>query len=201
MSLVTLVSGGLDSTVMALMAHEESLTQHPLFIDYGQRAAAEEWRACRTVFARHGLPPPVRMALGGFGKCVPTGLTSERVDVLGDAFLPGRNLLFLLAGAAYASHVRAGAVAIGLLDEQYRVFEDQSRDFLSRAEAVLRSATATNVSVVAPLMAFSKAAVLEMARERRLHGTYSCHAGTSRPCGKCLSCKERLAAEGAKDGR
>ncbi len=47
MSMVTLVSGGLDSTVMAVLAKEEGLTQHPLFIDYGQLGCRRELRACR----------------------------------------------------------------------------------------------------------------------------------------------------------
>ena len=35
MGIVTLVSGGFDSTLMSLMAHEEGATLFPLFIDYG----------------------------------------------------------------------------------------------------------------------------------------------------------------------
>ena len=201
MSLVALASGGLDSTVMAVMAKEEGLKQYPLFIDYGQRAAAREWSACRAVFRRHGLPKPIRMDLSGFGARVPSGLTSTRLDVLADAFLPARNLLFLLAGAAYASRVGASAVAIGLLDERQRLFDDQSRRFLKQAESLLRVATATSVSIVAPLIKTSKRQVLELARQRGVRGTYSCHAGTKRPCGACLSCKERAAAEGGKRGR
>jgi 7-cyano-7-deazaguanine synthase in queuosine biosynthesis len=38
MSIVTLVSGGLDSTLVALLARDEGLEQYPLFVDYGQRA-------------------------------------------------------------------------------------------------------------------------------------------------------------------
>lgn len=201
MAIVTLVSGGLDSTVMALLAQEAGLEQHPLFVDYGQRATAAEWRACRSVFKRHSLPTPVKMNMSGFGKRVSTGLTSERFDIVADAFLPGRNLLLLLAGAAYAAEIEANEVAIGLLDEAHRLFEDQSRDFLERSEQVLRTATAAPVAVRAPLMGFTKRDVLELARQRKLRGTYSCHAGTERPCGKCLSCRERRAAEGKTSGR
>jgi len=34
-SLVNLVSGGLDSTLVGVMTREEGLGVHPLFIDYG----------------------------------------------------------------------------------------------------------------------------------------------------------------------
>jgi len=199
--IVTLVSGGLDSTVMSLLAQEEGLEVHPLFVDYGQRATVEEWRACRAVFKRHGLPAPNRMALSGFGKCIPTGLTSPALDVVAQAFLPGRNLLLLLAGGAYAASLGAAEVAIGLLDERQRLFEDQSRDFLERVEPLLHTATATSISVRAPLIDFTKRDVIELARRRKVRGTYSCHSGTKRPCGKCLSCRERRMAEGGSRGR
>ena len=46
MSIVTLVSGGLDSTLVALLARDEGLEQYPLFVDYGQRAKDKELSAC-----------------------------------------------------------------------------------------------------------------------------------------------------------
>jgi 7-cyano-7-deazaguanine synthase len=141
------------------------------------------------------------MDVSGFGRCVPSGLTSTKLDVVIEAYLPGRNLLFLLTGAAYAARVGANEVAIGLLDERQRLFEDQSSDFLARAETILRTATATDVTVRAPLIGASKAEVLELARRHKIRGTYSCHAGTRRPCGQCLSCRERKTAEGNFNGR
>ena len=47
MSLVTLTSGGLDSTLMVVLAKEEAVDQYPLFINYGQRSLKREWQACQ----------------------------------------------------------------------------------------------------------------------------------------------------------
>jgi 7-cyano-7-deazaguanine synthase len=196
MGIVMLVSGGLDSTVMSLLGQEEGLDLYPLFVDYGQRAVDAEWKACQTVAKRHKLPTPKRMDLAGFGKRVASGITSRKLDVVAKAFLPGRNLLLLLAGSSYAASIGAHEVAIGLLDETKRLFEDQSRDFLGRAESLLRTATAVPITVRAPLISLSKRDVLELAKRRNVRGTYSCHAGTTPPCRKCLSCRERLNAEG-----
>ena len=66
MSIVTLVSGGLDSTLVALLARDEGLEQYPLFVDYGQRAKDKELSACRAVLARLGLPEPKVAELIGF---------------------------------------------------------------------------------------------------------------------------------------
>ena len=56
MSIVALVSGGIDSSLMALLAKTEGIIQHPLFIDYGQLGREKELNACRAIHAAHGLP-------------------------------------------------------------------------------------------------------------------------------------------------
>lgn len=190
MSVVPLVSGGLDSMLMALLADEEGLEQHPLFIDYGQRSARIEWQACRRVLSENGLPRPRRMRLQGFGELVPSGLTwlSRRLNE--DAFLPGRNTLFLLAGTAYAYGLNADAVMIGLLNEESHLFGDQTAGYLEHAEAFLSIAVGRRIALVAPLMHLTKADVLDMVRAKGLKGTYSCHSGKLRACGRCVSCLE-----------
>jgi 7-cyano-7-deazaguanine synthase len=194
LSLVTLVSGGLDSTLVALMAKEEGVEQRPLFIDYGQVCAKREWEACRSALARLSLPRPKKMDLSGFGRAIPCGLTDRKLRINEDAFLPGRNLLFLLCGAAYAYALNADGVAIGLLSEEYKIFPDQSEVFLRGSSGLLYLALGRKIRLVAPLMALSKREVLILAKERGISGTYSCHGGGSKPCGECVSCREALAA-------
>lgn len=199
MSLVTLVSGGVDSTLMALLVKEEGLLQHPLFIDYGQLCAEHEWNACRSVLREFALPEPVRMDLSGFGHAVPCGLTDRRLRVNEDAFLPGRNLLFLLSAAAYAYTAGSNAVAIGLLSERNKIFPDQSATFLKQANRLLNAALGMNLQVLAPLMQLNKREILMLARARGISRTYSCHSGGKDPCGQCVSCLEiESAQQGAR---
>lgn len=190
MSIVNLVSGGLDSTLVGVLAQEEGIQVYPLFIDYGQRAAQREWESCSLVHERLGLSTPTRVDLSGFGRIIFSGLTSDKKNVKDDAFTPGRNLLFLLIGSAYASQVGASAVAIGLLSERYSLFPDQRSSFIKQTERVVKAALGRTVRIVTPLFEFSKADVLKLAKERGIRGTYSCHAGTDPPCGQCISCLE-----------
>jgi len=196
MSIVTLVSGGLDSTLMAVLAQEEGLEQHPLFVDYGQLNKDRELDACQANFGRLGLPAPTIISLGGYGALLSSGLTDPARDVFMDAFLPCRNMLFLTAGAAYAYQCRSSAVAIGLLDEAASLFPDQTQEFLSQAEGVLSTALGVPMRLVAPLMSFSKADVVRAARTKGIEHTYSCHAGTKAPCGGCVACREYEGLEG-----
>ncbi len=195
MSIVTLVSGGLDSTVMAVLTREEGLTQFPLFIDYGQLGRDKELQACLMNFKRYGLPGPKLALLGGYGGLLSSGLTDPNKHILKDAFLPCRNLMFLTVGAAYAFQCGASAVGIGLLDEAFSLFPDQTKGFLSEAEALLSRTLGKSIRVITPLITFSKADVLMIAKAKGITQTYSCHAGTDVPCGQCVACREYVGLE------
>lgn len=190
MSFVSLVSGGLDSTLIGVLAKEEGIEHFPLFIDYGQRAARKEWETCKLVHEALGLPVPMRMDLSGFGHVIASGLTREELDVKSDAFTPGRNLMFLLMGSAYAYQKGASAVAIGLLAEEFSRFPDQQPQFVMQAEATIATAMGRQIKVLTPLIEFGKADVVRLAQAKGITGTYSCHTGNSKPCGRCIACLE-----------
>ena len=190
MSIVNLVSGGLDSTLVAYLAVEQGIEQHPLFIDYGQRARDRELAACRAAMKSLGLPPPEVADLSGYGRLIHSGLTDTRLRVLEDAYTPGRNTLFLLTAAAYAVQRGADAISIGLLNEDTSLFPDQTSAFLREAERFLERAVAQRIRVIAPLAAFHKSDVIQLAAEKGVSNTYSCHLGSAEPCGACIACNE-----------
>ncbi|MDR0701832.1 MAG: 7-cyano-7-deazaguanine synthase [Azoarcus sp.] len=190
MSFVNLVSGGLDSTLIGVMAKEEGIEHFPLFIDYGQRAARKEWETCKLVHDALGLPVAMRMDLSGFGRVIASGLTSEELDIKNDAFTPGRNLMFLLMGSAYAYQQGSSSVAIGLLAEEFSLFPDQKPQFVAQAETAISAAIGRQIKVLTPLIEFSKTDVVKLAQAKGITGTYSCHTGNSEPCGRCIACLE-----------
>jgi 7-cyano-7-deazaguanine synthase len=201
MSCVVLVSGGLDSTLVARLGLDIGLEQFPLFVDYGQRARHRELAACKAAMASLGLPEPVVAAMPGFGALICSGLTDESLDLVDDAFTPGRNLLFLLLGAAHAAKVGANSVALGLLHEDSALFPDQTQEFADSAQRTLSIAIGRPIRVLLPLAEFRKRDVVELAKQKGLNGTYSCHAGTESPCGVCISCREFQFEKGGGHGR
>lgn len=190
MNIVPLVSGGLDSTVMSVLIRAEGWTQWPLFINYGQINLHRERKACFENFAKLGLPQPSELNLSGYGEFFPSGLTNVSKHIVEDVFLPGRNLLFLLSGAAYAFQKGAEALSIGFLSERLSLFPDQRRSFVDKAEVILSDIIGRRIRIVTPLIGFEKAEVLAMAKELGVRGTYSCHAGGEVPCGMCVACRE-----------
>jgi 7-cyano-7-deazaguanine synthase len=188
--MVTLMSGGLDSTVMAILAKEAGVTQYPLFVNYGQRFLEREMAACEGIVARFALPKLEIVDVRGYGRLIRSGLTDDRLDVVSDAFTPGRNALFLLLGAAYAYSVGVNVVSIGLLNEETLLFPDQSNRFLEASGTAFGLALDRNIEIVAPMRSFFKRDVIELARRKGISGTYSCHSGAEEPCGYCISCQE-----------
>lgn len=201
MSLVNLVSGGLDSTLVSVLCREEGLALYPLFVDYGQRSVAREWEACLRSHSRHGLPTPARLDIGGFGRLVLSGLTSSTLDVRHDAFTPTRNLMFLVMAGAYAHQVGVDSIAIGLLSERFSLFPDQRSDFVMAAEHAVGKALGREIKVLTPLAEFSKAEVVKLAAQKGIADTYSCHAGGELPCGRCIACLEFKSEQGGASGR
>lgn len=190
MSIVTLVSGGLDSTLVAKLALEKGLRIFPLFVDYGQRARNREFAACQLAMRKLGLPEPEVAALSGFGKLIRSGLTDPSLHIIDDAFTPGRNMLFLLTAAAYAYQKNADAISIGLLHESTSLFPDQTSHFLQQAEQMISLCMGRSIKVLAPLSSFTKQDVVALAEAKGISQTYSCHLGEDEPCGDCIACNE-----------
>lgn len=192
MSLVTLVSGGLDSTLMAVLAKEEGIQQFPLFINYGQLCKSQEWQVCERNFKKLKLPKPVVMNMPGFGKNILSGLTNRKLRINEDAFLPGRNLLFLVMAGSYAYQNNCKSISIGFLSEGSRLFPDQGLAFLEKSMDVINEALGTKgqLKIIAPLINFTKKDVISIAAKKGIMNTYSCHKGLKKACGVCVSCLE-----------
>lgn len=194
MRVVALSSGGVDSSVTMLLLKKKDYSIFPLFVNYGQLSAEREWNACQRICEFLDLKPE-RMDVQGFGKLVASGITSRNCDVEKEAFLPTRNLLFLTLGAAYGYAKAAHVVAIGLLSNP--IFPDQTSDFVQEAQKTISKALGIDITILAPLISLDKSDTLRLARKYGLpiEYTYSCHSGGEKPCGRCISCKERIAAE------
>jgi 7-cyano-7-deazaguanine synthase len=189
MSIVTLFSGGMDSTLMSIMIEGEGIKQFPLFIDYGQINKEKEWSTCLEMHHRYELPLPQYMNLSGYGQLIKSGITDPMIKVQ-EAFLPGRNMMFLLMGCAYACQTNSSSVAIGLLSDKSHLFPDQTSEFIQRAESFIETIMMRQIKIVTPLMQFAKSDIIELCQIKGIEGTYSCHKGTDLPCGECISCLE-----------
>ena len=91
------------------------------------------------------------------------------------AFLAGRNLVLLTMGAAYAYQNGANAVSIGFLKKDTAIFNDQTDEFLEKAQDTISFAMGFDVKILTPLRDFYKKDIVELAKQKKIYDTYSFH--------------------------
>jgi len=211
---VVLLSGGLDSTVVAAMAVEQGFTLNALTIDYNQRHR-RELDAARAVAeslgaARHVILP---LDLSRFGGSALTDAIDVPKTGLGEGipvtYVPARNLVFLSLTLAWAEAIGSSDIFIGVNALDYSGYPDCRPDFIASFAETARLATREGTQgqgfeIHAPLQMWDKAQIVGEATRLGLDLslTWSCYdpAPDGRACGLCDSC--RLRAKGfAEAGR
>ena len=185
---IILFSGGVDSTLLATLAHKQGKLGALLFVDYGQPAARMEAQACHRWAEAHDVElicMGVRMH--GLETAMYTGVGEP-----GPRILPGRNMVLI-------AHAVNAAAALGCWGVWYGATgEDTEYPDCQAAWVAAMNATTqpdTGVEVSAPLIEMSKAEVLTAASALGvdLAATWSCYQprNGNEPCGECNSCKQR----------
>lgn len=193
MKIVTLASGGLDSSLLMYLLSQKGHEIFPLFIDYGQLSAVNEWQSLKKISKNLNLKP-YRIDISGFGKSIDSGINNKKLDIKKFAFLPNRNLLFLTVGSAYAFNLSIFNIAIGLISNP--IFPDQTKQFLASAEQSIKEALGADMRIIAPLIDLNKMDIyqLAMANNVPIEDIYYCHSGNEDPCGECIACLEHVEA-------
>jgi 7-cyano-7-deazaguanine synthase len=171
-----LASGGIDSTACLKFYLDRHYKVLPLFVGYGQPARAAEFRSIHAVCRHFGLHPRV------------VNITGFRALACGE--LCGRNL-FLISVALMATQGSTNLISLGI-HAGTRYF-DCGSDFMREAESLTSSYTDGRVKLGAPFLNWVKQDVFRYCVEREIpvKMTWSCEASSKKPCGKCLSCRDR----------
>jgi 7-cyano-7-deazaguanine synthase len=195
---VVLLSGGQDSTTCLYWAIDAGYGPiHALGFDYGQRHRVELEQAAKIAkLAGAGyavLPLPTLAAIGDSALIGPGDVGAIDRAGLPSSFVPGRNLLFLTAAAAYAYKLGAHTLVGGMCETDYSGYPDCRRETLDALEQAIRLGMEYEIEIVTPLMRLSKRQTVELA-----HGlpgcwdalalTLTCYEGERPGCGKCPAC-------------
>jgi 7-cyano-7-deazaguanine synthase len=204
---VVLLSGGLDSSTAAFLAHASGYRLHALSFEYGQRHH-RELESARAVAravqaAEHRV---ITVDLGSWGRSSLTGQGSVPTDGASDGipstWVPARNLIFLSIASGYAEVIEASAIYIGVSQVDYSGYPDCRREFLDAYQQAADLASkqfvesGRRIPVIAPFLDVPKAGIVRLGLRLGLdYGlTWSCYQGGERPCGSCDSCRLRAAA-------
>ena len=204
---VVLLSGGLDSATVLLMAAEQGFETYALSFRYGQRHAYE-LEAAAQLARRHGAlrHVVVDFDLRTFGGSALTGdlpVPKDRsAEQMGQGipvtYVPARNTIFLSFALAWAETLQCADIFIGVNALDYSGYPDCRPQYIEAFQRMANLATRAGVqgaqplTIHVPLIQMTKAQIV---REGLRLGvdyalTSSCYdpGPAGRPCEHCDAC-------------
>lgn len=209
-NVVSVLSGGLDSTIMTYILVEKYGKDrvYALSYDYGQKQKIELDMArhtCMYLGINHkildlailgDIVKNVSANIGGTGVAMPS-----IKDVLGDpqpkTYVPFRNMILNALAFSYAEANKASHVFTGLQVHDEYGYWDTTQKFVDSMNAVADQNRTHKVKLEAPFSQLSKYDELMIAKELggvKLDYTLTCYNPNNKgqSCGICPSCSERV---------
>lgn len=195
LKIAILLSGGVDSSTMALLYSSENFDIYPLFVDYGQNATVQEWSACSKVCNYLEIENLTKINISSLRK-LRGNLLNRRLARNDSYFFPFRNLILASIGALFAYGIDCYTIGFAIIGAGSPSFPDCSQKFLDSLSKVLSLAVDLEVNVCTPFINLSKTEVVCYGLEHDFpyELTYSCYRGGSTHCGTCPACQNRKAA-------
>jgi 7-cyano-7-deazaguanine synthase len=206
---VVLASGGLDSCVASALA----VDRHGpgavalLHVSYGQRTAAREERSMHAIADRLGvarrlvIPLPGLGAMGGSSltdasRPLPGGVVREG-EAIPSTYVPFRNTVLCSLGVAWAEALGARTVMLGAVQSDRAGYPDCRAEYIEALNRLIEAGTRpeTGILVEAPLIAMNKAEIVRLGASlgAPFELSWSCYGEEGPACGRCESCRSRLA--------
>jgi 7-cyano-7-deazaguanine synthase len=208
---VVLLSGGLDSVAALCWAKRKYGALFAMMFDYGQPNADQELTIGGRIAAELGIER-LRLAIADSlprGAGILNGVTDHdgREDGISPAFVPGRNLVFIICAASHAGlYFPNGSfdIVIGANAQDAKRFPDCRGGAFAKMSETLRHGIGRDVTIVAPWIDRTKTQILAELKAEDwpyVARSWSCYRNKG-PCGTCSACvlrREALLAHGVDD--
>lgn len=218
-SALLIFSGGQDSATCLAWSLNHFEQVHTVGFTYGQRHMVE--MGCRTEVLqraaeskslwRRRLGKDATLDLGFLGDISQTALTREiaiEADAQGlpNTFVPGRNLMFLVAAAALAWRLGSRHLVMGVCETDFSGYPDCRDDTVKAMQVAVNLGMDTRFVFHTPLMLLDKAETWRLAEaeggkefvELVRTQTHTCYLGERGAlhawgygCGQCPACELR----------
>jgi len=177
---VILLSGGIDSAACLDYYIKQKCDVSSFFVDYGQKAKEQESLSVKKITDYYNVH-------------------LKKLEIIStchfsEGEIMGRNA-FLLTTALMYGQIRCGVIAIGI--HSGTPYYDCSEPFMSQINGLAQNYSSGRIKFEAPFLRWDKRMIVQYCRENDvpIHLTYSCEAGSTPPCSKCLSCRDRRALD------
>lgn len=205
---IVLVSGGMDSAVVAGIAKEKSEKLFFLHLNYGQKTKEKEFECFKKLADFYQIPEDSRKVvdmtfLNQIGGSSLTDTTIEVSKFKGDSniipnsYVPFRNTHIIALAVSWAEIIGATKVYIGANEEDSPGYPDCRQVYYDAYNELISLGTKEgNIRVETPIIKFNKTEIIEKAKElgAPLEHTWSCYERSDKACGECDSCALRLRA-------
>ncbi|HUD72958.1 MAG TPA: 7-cyano-7-deazaguanine synthase [Dongiaceae bacterium] len=196
-----LLSGGLDSAVLAVTSLRRHARVQPLYVRAGLHwEPVEETHLRRFLRAvrRPGLLPlarievPMRDLIGSHWSASGVG-TPVYADDDASVYIPGRNIALFSKAATFCALRGIPVLVSGILSAN--PFPDGRPVFLKSMARALSLGLGSRLAIRTPFRSYTKDRVIRMGRDLPLHLTFSCISPRrGMHCGACCKCRERIEA-------
>ena len=204
---VVLLSGGLDSTTILAIAHNEGYDTYAMSFQYGQRHTLELQCAKNVAKAlgvqQHTIVNIDLRIFGGSALTVDIEVPKDRSDAemedgIPITYVPARNTIFLSYALAYAEVLVADTIFIGVNAVDYSGYPDCRPEYIDAYQTLANLATQagvegkTQLKIRAPLIDKTKAEIIQIGAALGIDYslTLSCYDPDAEgsACGGCDSC-------------
>lgn len=202
---IVLLSGGMDSTLTAAIARQESSEVAALHLNYRHRTERRELQAFNNVADALRISKRLIVDIEFLRHIGGSSLTDNTIDVtkadltateIPSSYVPFRNGNFLGIAASWAEVIGAERIYIGAVEEDSSGYPDCRRVFFDAYEKAIDLGTKpeTSIRIVTPLIHMHKSEIVrESVRlEAPIEKTWSCYQAEDVACGVCDSCALRL---------
>ena len=213
-----LMSGGFDSTVVALFYFVHGYRIHPVKISYDSRQIEPENKALSKIIDLFKFESITSIDVNLINTSTLSKNSSPDMVEEGDykdftsvsTVVPGRNLAFIAAlsnvaeAFALSNNIESVIAALGIHKSDWAMYPDCRSSFFYMAKNTVRAGTDGRVILTAPAIDLEKKDIPKLLFhkinnhildkdkiEYFLSLTYSCYRGGDIHCGTCPTCKER----------
>lgn len=202
---IVLLSGGLDSSVLAYALVAKGLAVKALTVLYGQRHAREQ-EAARAIAQSLNLEhrvvdlTAIRPLFGSESALVNDAVAIPEGDYAPDSIkvtvVPNRNMLLMSLATAWSVSSHLDGVAYAAHAGDHAVYPDCRPEFAEAMNRAMSLCDYRRQSLLRPFVNLTKSDIVALGAELGVPFalTWSCYNGREKHCGRCSTCRERIAA-------
>ena len=207
MRAVVLISGGMDSLVVAAQANFLGYDIAAMHVNYGQRTWQKELLAFRRICSHYSIERKLEADASFLAHVGGSSLTDSSIPVenadfdaleVPTSYVPFRNANFLSMAVSWSEVIGANKIFIGAVEEDAAGYPDCRKVFYEAYNKVIHlgSKPDTAIEIQTPLIEMRKSEIVKKGINLDVPFQYSwsCYKSEGKACGVCDSCARRLRA-------